>query len=287
MPANNQRALAKLAVLDCDAVIFDLEDSVAPDAKPDAREQLRDFFKEPKNTNAVRAIRINGVDTPWFTEDLMAARACSPDAVVIPKVSSSAALALVEDALAETDAPSAIKLWAMIETAAGVLNVADIAAHARLEKGRLQSLIVGTNDLFKEVALTGDHVREIVHPWLMQIILVAKAHGVAVIDGVFNNFRDLDGFDLECAKGSVMGFDGKTLIHPTQIDGANRHFAAGSEDLADAQKIVDAFGLADNADKGVISLDGKMVERLHLEQAQTLLARQAVIDARMKGEDEI
>lgn len=287
MPANNQRALAKLAVLDCDAVIFDLEDSVAPDAKPDAREQLRDFFKEPKNTSAVRAIRINGVDTPWFTEDLMAARACSPDAIVIPKISSSAALALVEDALAETDAPSAIKLWAMIETAAGVLNVADIAAYARLENARLQSLILGTNDLFKEVALTGDHVREIVHPWLMQIILAAKAHGVAVIDGVFNNFRDLDGFDLECANGANMGFDGKTLIHPTQIDGANRHFAPGAEAVADAQKIVDAFGLADNADKGVISLDGKMVERLHLEQAQTLLARQAVIDARMKGEDEI
>ncbi|MEL6201895.1 MAG: CoA ester lyase [Pseudomonadota bacterium] len=279
MPANNERALAKLPTLDCDAVIFDLEDSVAPDTKPGAREQLRAHFEAGFETHAVKAIRINGIDTPWFTEDLMAARACLPDAIVMPKVSQRAHLQLVEDALSETDAPKSIKLWAMIETAAGVLNVADIARQARSTVDRLEALILGTNDLFKEIALSEQNAREIAHSWLMQIILAAKANGIAAIDGVFNGFRDINGLELECKKGASMGFDGKTLIHPAQITPANLLFAPSEEAVAEAQAIVAAFDQPENADKGVISLGGKMVERLHADQARALLARQVAIKA--------
>ncbi|MEO1748278.1 MAG: CoA ester lyase [Pseudomonadota bacterium] len=282
MPANNERALSKLPTLACDAVIFDLEDSVAPDTKSAAREQLRSFFRAGFNTHACKAIRINGVDTPWFTEDLMAARACSPDAIVIPKVSKPAQLQLVEDALSETDAPKNINLWAMIETAAGVLNAGDIAANA----GRLEALILGTNDLFKEVALVDENARDIAHPWLMQIILAAKANSIAAVDGVFNNFREQQAFETECIKGASMGFDGKTLIHPAQIETANSCFAPRDEELAKARAIVSAFAMSENADKGVISLGGKMVERLHLEQASALLARQASIEARQIAREE-
>ncbi|MEO1702891.1 MAG: CoA ester lyase [Pseudomonadota bacterium] len=286
LPANNERALAKLPTLNCDAVIFDLEDSVAPEAKSDAREQLRGYFQKAQRTAKTRAIRINGLDTRWFTEDLMAARACCPDAIVIPKVSSPHDLQLVEDALGETDAPPTIKLWAMIETPMGVLQVADIAGHAQKMASRLQALVLGTNDLFKEAALTGDAVRSVAHPWFMQIILAAKANAIASIDGVYNDFQDLEAFDRECGSAAAIGFDGKTLIHPAQILAANRNFSPGADALDTAQQIVDAFDLPENADKGVISLGGKMVERLHLEQAEALLARQAMIEVRAKEGEE-
>ncbi|MEL6435630.1 MAG: CoA ester lyase [Pseudomonadota bacterium] len=279
VPADNAKALAKSAGLPCDAVIYDLEDAVAPDAKTAAREALRAHFETSGSTHALKAIRINGLDTPWGTEDLLAARACLPDAIAMPKVDGARDLQLVEDALAETDAPESLQVWAMIETAAGVLNSAHTASHG----GRLGALIVGTNDLTKD---TGADVSQI-HPWLMQIVLAGKAHGLPVLDGVFNDHRDLDGFDRACRQSVVMGFDGKTLIHPAQIDPANRAFAPSADAIAAAQKIVQAFALPDNAGKGVISLDGKMVERLHLDQALSLVEKANTIASRTTDKGQI
>ncbi|MEM9999769.1 MAG: CoA ester lyase [Pseudomonadota bacterium] len=283
VPADNERALAKAASLDCDAVIFDLEDAVAPAAKETAREALRVRFKQGGSSEQSSAIRVNGIGTAWFTEDLLAARSVVPDAIVVPKVSSVEDLRLVEDALSETDAPASIKIWAMIETVRGVSAIAEIAGHAASADNRLAAMIVGTNDLFKEAGISGDDARALIHPWLMQIVLAAKANGIAILDGVYNDFRDLGGYGAECDMSARMGFDGKTLIHPSQIIHANSAFGPDPAMLEEAQQIADAFALPENADKGVISLAGKMVERLHLDQALELLDRAKAIEMRRSG----
>lgn len=283
VPADNERALAKAAFLDCDAVIFDLEDAVAPVAKGVAREALRVYFEQSGPVSQTRTIRINGIGTPWFTEDLLAARSVLPDAIVIPKISSTTDLRLVHDALSETDAPSSLNVWAMIETVRGTSAISEIAGHGAEADNRLAAMIVGTNDLFREAGISGDDARAIVHPWLMQIILAAKANGVAVLDGVYIDFRDLEGYAAECDMAARMGFDGKTLIHPGQIAGANSAFGPDPADLEEAQKIAYAFAQPENADKGVISLAGKMVERLHLDRALELLDRAKAIEMRRSG----
>jgi len=273
VPASNSRAIARLASLDCDAAIFDLEDSVLPEAKAEARENLRGFFEARGPGGPECVIRINPLASEWGTEDLLAARACKPDAILLPKVNTPRDIHDVDDMLDETDAPPGIRLWIMVETARAMLNIGPLAEFGRDRAARLDCFVAGTNDLLKETGILATPDRRYLAPWLMQMVLAARAGGLGVLDGVSNDFRDLDQFSRECAEGAAMGFDGKTLIHPAQIDAANRAFSPSESALADAQAVVAAFARPENTQKGVITLDGKMIERLHLEQAERLLGK--------------
>ena len=273
VPASNERAIAKLASLDCDAVIFDLEDAVAPEAKAAAREKLRGFFAARGEGGPECVIRINPLASEWGTEDLLAARACKPDAILLPKVNSPRDVHDIDDMLDETDAPTSVRVWIMIETAKAMLNIGPLAEIGRDGAARLDCFVAGTNDLVKETGILMTPDRRYLAPWLLQMVLAARAGGLDVLDGVSNDFRDLDRFADECAEGAAMGFDGKTLIHPAQIGPANSAFSPSEAALAEAEAIVAAFALPENAQKGVIARDGQMIERLHLAQAERLLAR--------------
>lgn len=273
VPASNAKALAKVAFLTADAVIFDLEDAVAPDVKENAREALRSYFLEHPTSKAERIIRINGLSSEWGAEDLLAARACKPDAILLPKVETPQDITSITEILEETDASDGIRLWAMIETPRGILNADEIAELGLRSTGRLDCFVIGTNDIAKEVSTRLTRGRAFFTPWLMQILLCAKAGKLDVIDGVYNDFADTDGFAAECAAAVQMGFDGKTLIHPSQIEAANAAFLPDATSVAEARSIVEAFSHLENKTKGVIALGGRMVERLHLEAAQKLLAR--------------
>ena len=273
MPAGNARALAKADTLDADTVIFDLEDSVDPVAKDDAREALRTFFSETRPKRPECVIRINALAGPWGTEDLLAARACMPDAILLPKVDDAGDIRAAAEALAETDAPQTLRLWAMAETPRFLLNAAGIAELGRNPNNRLDCFVTGTNDLVKETGISAGQGRQYLQPLLTQIVIAARAGGLDAIDGVYNDFRDEEGFTTECAQGAALGFDGKSLIHPAQIAAANAAFSPSPDEIAKARAIADAFARPENAGKGVISLDGRMVERLHLAMAEKLLAR--------------
>lgn len=278
VPASNAKALAKSASLACDAVIFDLEDAVAPAEKEAAREALREHFRNAPAAGQERVIRINALSSEWGGEDLLAACACRPDAVLIPKINTPRDIHEVDDALDQADADIAI--WAMIETPKAILNLGPIAEFGRDGAARLKCLVAGANDLAKEIGLTATPDRRYLAPYLAQMVVAARAGGLAMLDGPANDFRDLDAFAAQCREAADMGFDGKTLIHPAQIDAANAAFAPSAEALDEARKIVAAFALPDNVGKGVIALDGRMVERLHLTQAQALLAKAEAIAAR-------
>tara|TARA_Y100000815_G_scaffold107521_3_gene96307 strand:+ start:83665 stop:84564 length:900 start_codon:yes stop_codon:yes gene_type:complete len=271
VPAANEKAVAKSETLACDAVIYDLEDAVAPAAKDEARERLRDHFKAYRNSPHERIIRINALSSEFGPEDFLAARACKPDALLIPKVDVPRDIGDVADMLAETDAADTIRLWAMMETPKAILNAAKIAEWGETPGSRLDCLVIGANDLAKDLRLPGPGRAELM-PLMMELIVAARAFGLDIIDAVFNAFRDEEGFAAECAQAAAMGFDGKTLIHPMQIEGANAAFGVSAEREAIAAAIVAAFDRPENRDAGVIGLDGRMVERLHLEEARRTLA---------------
>jgi len=273
VPASNEKALTKSASLACDAVIYDLEDAVGPEEKLEARERLRDFLMGGDRPRCEIVVRINALSSIWGTEDFLAARAVRPNAILLPKVDGPRDVLDVDAALDETDAPRSLKLWAMVETPRAVLNLGAIAELGRNPAARLSCLVAGTNDLAKEsgIELTAD--RRYLSPFLFQLVMAARAGGLSVLDGVSNDFRDLEAFAASCREARSTGFDGKTLIHPAQIQPANTTFAPSPEAIAEAEAIVAAFANPENAGRGVISLDGRMVERLHLEMAQTLLAR--------------
>ncbi|MGY6710063.1 MAG: HpcH/HpaI aldolase/citrate lyase family protein [Rhizobiaceae bacterium] len=273
VPASNDKALAKAATLACDAVIIDLEDAVAPAAKEEARERMRAFMAQVDRTGREWVVRINQLSGEWGTEDFLAARGAMPDAILLPKVNRPADIRMAEEALEQTDAPESLALWAMVETPRGMLELASLAAEARKPFARLGCLVAGTNDLVKETGLKPGPARANLLPWLLQMVLAARAGGLDVLDGVSNDFRDLDAFAAECRQGADLGFDGKTLIHPAQIDIALAAFSPSVEEIAEAERIVAAFSEPGNADEGVINLDGRMVERLHLEQAQKVLGK--------------
>ncbi len=273
VPASNSKALAKVASLAADSVIFDLEDAVAPDVKDDARELLRNYFLEHPTSTTERIIRINALASEWGAEDLLAARACRPDAILLPKVQTPKDVMNVAEVLEDTDASENIRLWAMIETPRGILNGEAIAELGLRSTARLDCLVVGTNDIAKETGTKLTKGRAVIMTWLMQIVLCAKAGQLDVIDGVYNDFADLDGFAAECLEALQMGFDGKTLIHPSQIETANAAFLPDASSVTEARAIVAAFDRPENSDKGVIALSGKMVERLHLDAARKILAK--------------
>lgn len=273
VPATNQAALAKIATRGADAVIIDLEDAVAPGEKVAARENLERFFAAKPTGPTEWVIRINALSGEWGADDLALAARLEPDGILLPKVDTPRDIAEANDVLDDEGVADETRLWAMIETPRAVINIGAIAELGRDRGARLSCLVAGTNDLVKDTGVLATPDRRYLLPWLMQIVLAARAGGIDVLDGVSNNFRDLDAFARECAEGASMGFDGKTLIHPAQVEPANRAFSPSAEAVAEAERIRAAFALPENSAKGVISLDGRMVERLHLAQAERLLAK--------------
>jgi len=283
VPAANARALAKSSGLDCDAIIFDLEDSVLPEKKAEARAALVAHFAAlDRSGGREHVIRINALSGPDGAADLEAMLACRPDAVLLPKVDEPQDILTAADWLSEAGADETPRLWAMIETAAALLNLGAIAETGRTHGGRLDCFVVGLNDLRKETGIADVAGRPYLVPLLMQVIVAARASGLDVVDSVFNDFADEDGLADECRQGRLMGFDGKMLIHPAQIDAANEAFGIGEGETAEALAIVSAFAAPENAGKGVINLRGRMVERLHAEQAERLIAKADLINERKK-----
>lgn len=267
IPASKDRALHKARSLAADAIIFDLEDAVAPDEKAEARDLLTRALAEGGFGARIRIVRINGLDTAWGPQDLARFGAdAHVDAILVPKVNRTADLEAVAGAV------PAKPLWAMLETALGCLNAAEIAAHRQVE-----GLVMGTNDLAKELGSRPRADRLPVQAGLGLCLLAARAYGRVIVDGVYNAFRDDAGFEAECAQGRDMGFDGKTLIHPAQIDIANAAFAPSSEEIAMAKRHIDAFNAARSTGQGVAVVDGKIVENLHIVTAQAVLARARAI----------
>jgi citrate lyase subunit beta/citryl-CoA lyase len=272
MPGSNARALEKAKSLPADGLILDLEDAVAPEAKEAARTQVCAAVKAGGYGSRELVIRINGLDTPWGEADMAAAAATAPDAVLVPKVSSTADIARATEGLARAGAPPRTRLWAMIETPLAILNVAGIAAAAKVPGARLACFVMGTNDLVKETRAELSDGRLGALYWLSAAVTAARAHGLDVLDGVYNNFRDAEGFRAECRQGRILGFDGKTLIHPDQIGPANEIFAPAADEVAFARKIIAAFDLPEHKGKGVIAVDGRMVEIMHAEMARRTVA---------------
>jgi len=283
MPGSNPRAIAKARGLAVDAVILDLEDSVAPDAKASARAEVAKAVREGGFGGREVVIRVNGLNTPWGGEDLAAAIAASPDAILLPKVDRSGTIMQAARALREGGAPDSMRLWAMIETPLAILHAGAIAATAADPGSRLATLVMGLNDLAKETRARLTPGRPAMLPWLAICVAAARAHGCDILDGVFNDLSDPVGFSAECQQGRDMGLDGKTLIHPSQIDACNAAFGPAAAEIEQAQAILAAFERPENADKGVIQVGGRMVERLHAEMARRTLAIAAGIAARDAG----
>lgn len=276
MPGSNTRALEKARTLAADVIIIDLEDAVAPDAKPAAREQAKAAVLAGGYGERELVIRINGLGTAWHGDDLTAAIAAGPHAILIPKLERASQLAEIGSALAS--APDRIALWGMIETPLAILNLREIGAAAAAS--RLTCFVIGTNDLVKETRAELDASRSSALFWLSATVTAARAFGLAVLDGVYNNYRDAEGFRRECLQGRQLGMDGKTLIHPDQIADANAIFSPSAEELAWARKVVAAFAVPENAGKGVITVDGRMVEIMHRDMAQRTIDIAEAIAAR-------
>jgi citrate lyase subunit beta/citryl-CoA lyase len=279
MPGANARALEKAKQLPADALILDLEDSVAPDAKAAAREQVVKAVKDGGYGKRELVIRINALDTAWGPDDMRAAATAAPDAILIPKASGSADIERASDAMRRADAPEKTKLWAMVETPIGIVKVCEIAAAGSHAGSPLSCIVMGLNDLFKETRAEVTAERTSALYWLSASLTAARAYGLDILDGVYNNFRDADGYRSECLQGRMLGFDGKTLIHPDQIAVANEVFSPSAEEVAAARKIVAAFELLENKGRGVINLDGRMVELLHAEMARRTVAIAEAIGA--------
>ncbi|WP_332681874.1 HpcH/HpaI aldolase/citrate lyase family protein [Bosea sp. (in: a-proteobacteria)] len=272
MPGSNARALEKAREIAADVLILDLEDAVAPEAKELARQQVCDAVQAGGYGRRELVIRVNGLDTPWFDADLAAAAEAGPDAILIPKVSSPETLAEIGHRLTGLWAKPETRVWAMIETPLAILDCERIARASHEPATRLSCFVLGTNDLAKETRARFVPGRAPMLPWLTTAILAARAHGLDVIDGVYNDLKDEAGFRAECEQGRDLGFDGKTLIHPGQVATANAAFAPEEAELTRARAIISAFEQPQNADKGAIQLDGRMIERLHAEMAKRVVA---------------
>jgi citrate lyase subunit beta/citryl-CoA lyase len=280
LPASNDRAIAKLPALSMDGVILDLEDSVADSMKEEGRQSIRAFCKAGGLAGREIIVRVNDVSSPHHPADLRLVLECQPDAVLLPKVRTHDDILELAAYLGENDAPESLRIWAMMETPLAILNAGSIAETGRTPGGRLDCLVVGLNDLRKDTGVQPDPARALVTPWLMQVLLAGRAFGLTVIDSVCNDFRNLAPFEAECSQGRAMGFDGKMLIHPAQIDAANQHFQPSPDEVAEAEAIIAAFSKPEAEGLNAISIGGKMVERLHYQQAQALMARVEMIKSR-------
>src|SRR5256885_2354760 len=280
MPGSNARALEKAKILAVDGVILDLEDAVAPDAKATARGQVAAAVKAGGFGAREVFIRTNGLDTPWFADDLTAAMAAAPDAILIPKISKAEQLEWIAQRMLSTHAAHRTRIWAMIETPAAIFNVRQIAAAAKDAETRLSGFVMGTYDLAKETRARILPGRTPMVPWLTTCVLAAREFGIDILDGVYNDIADAEGFVQECAQARDFGFDGKTLIHPSQIEPCNAVFSPAPDEVAQARRMIAAFDLAENKDRGVVQLDGRMVERMHAEMARRTVAIAQAIEGR-------
>lgn len=277
MPAANERALEKAKTLPADAIIFDLEDAVAPDAKETARGQAVAAATSGEYGNRELTIRCNGLDTPWGADDIAAAGAAGPAAVVIPKVANAAHVGQIADALEAAGAPDHTMIWAMVETPEAIFAARDIAAHERVSV-----LVMGTNDLAKELRAGLVPGRHPLLPHLSTSLLAAREAGKVILDGVYNDIKNAEGFLAECTQGAEMGFDGKTLIHPAQVEPCNDVWAPSDDEIELAQRHIAAFEEAEAEGRGVVTVDGRMIENLHVDNARRVLAVAEAIAA-LKG----
>lgn len=264
MPGDKPRALEKVRTLAADALILDLEDSVAPEQKAEARRLVSETVKAGGFGRREVTIRVNGLGTAWYQEDFAMAVAVKPHAILVPKVSSA------EDLSVAAEFAKGLTLWAMIETPLAIVNLGEIGKAAATHD--LNCLVFGTNDLVKESRMTAGSGRFALVPALSQCVLAARAFGLSCIDGVFNDIKNEAGFLAECEQGKALGMDGKTLIHPSQIAPCNKMFSPSAEDVAWAKGVVEVFAKPENAGKGVVAHEGRMVERLHLDMARHILA---------------
>jgi citrate lyase subunit beta/citryl-CoA lyase len=268
MPSSNLRALEKAKTIPCDGLILDLEDAVAPDAKLQARENACAAVQSGEYGRRELTIRVNGMDTGWHADDIAAAAAAGPDAIVVPKVNSAEQVLTLVEAIEKAGAPDRTTLWAMVETPVAMLHCEQIAAASE----RLSVLVMGTNDLAKE--LYAEHVpgRQPLLTGLGLCLLAARATGKAIVDGVYNDVKNAEGFLAECTQGRQMGFDGKTLIHPGQVEPCNEAFAPSEQAIADARGMIAAFEEATARGEGVVTYNGRLVENLHVDTARRILA---------------
>jgi citrate lyase subunit beta/citryl-CoA lyase len=280
MPGSNARALEKARTLPADGVILDLEDAVAPDAKETARRQVVEAVKAGGFGSREVFIRVNGIDTPWHADDLAAAAHAAPDVILVPKVSHPDMLEMVGRRLLDMHIDQKTRIWAMIETPLAIFNILAIAAAARDSESRLAGFIMGTNDLAKDTRARLVPGRAPMLPWLTTCIAAARIHGIDILDGVYNDHGNADGFVTECTQGVELGFDGKTLIHPSQIEPCNTAFSPSAEEIAQARKAIAAFDRPENRDKGVVTIDGRMVERMHADMARRTVMIADAIAAR-------
>lgn len=268
MPGANTRALEKAKTLSADALILDLEDAVAPDAKPEARANVVAAVTGGGYGRREVAIRVNGLDTPWGADDVRAAADAGPDAVLVPKVSSASGVHAALDALDAAGAPTHTALWVMLETPLAVLRAEEIAAASE----RLTVLVMGTNDLSKELRCAIVPGRAPMLYALGACVAAARAADKVILDGVYNAIDDAEGFAAECRQGADMGFDGKTLVHPSQLDPCNAAYAPTDDELAQARTIIEAWEAARAEGKGVVTVNGRMIENLHVDNARRALA---------------
>jgi citrate lyase subunit beta/citryl-CoA lyase len=275
MPGANERALEKAKGIPADSLILDLEDAVAPDAKPDARDRVCATVRSGEYGAKELAIRINAVGTQWHHDDIVAAAAAAPAAVLVPKVNSAAEVARLVTALDKAGAPLSTKLWAMLETPVAVLHAEEIASASP----RLTVLVMGTNDLAKELFAEQVPGREPLKFGLQRCLMAARLAGKVILDGVYNDIKDEDGFRAECIQARQFGFDGKTLIHPSQVGPCNEVFAPDADATDHARRVIAAYLEAQADGRGVVTVDGRMIENLHVENARRVLAMADAITA--------
>jgi citrate lyase subunit beta / citryl-CoA lyase len=268
MPGSNARAIEKARELPADGIILDLEDAVAPDAKAMARELIKKSLQKGGFGDREVLVRINGLDTRWWVDDLHAVADGRPDAVLVPKISDPHQLQDLAARIVDMGTDPHIRVWAMMETPLAMLNVAAIAAAALDSETRLTGFVMGTNDLAKDTRARIVPGRVPMLPWLTNCVAAARAFGLEILDGVYNDLGNAEGFADECRQARDLGFDGKTLIHPKQIDACNAAFSPAPEEVEAARKIIAAFDLPENQGKGVIQIEGRMVERLHADMAR-------------------
>jgi len=277
MPGSNARALEKAKTLPADGVILDLEDAVAPDAKETARQQVVDAVKAGGFGAREVFIRVNGIDTPWHSDDFTAAAHAAPDAILVPKISNPEQVEMMGRRLLDMHIDQKTRIWAMIETPLAIFNILAIAGEAKDSEARLGGFIMGTNDLARDTRARLVPGRAPMLPWLTTCVAAARIYGIDILDGVYNDLGNTDGFAKECAQAVELGFDGKTLIHPNQIEPCNKAFSPSAEEIAQARKVIAAFDLPENKNKGVVSIDGHMVERMHAEMARrTVMIAEAI-----------
>jgi citrate lyase subunit beta/citryl-CoA lyase len=272
MPGSNPRALEKARTVAADGIILDLEDAVAPDAKGTARDAIAQTLNAGGFGKREVIIRINALDSPWWIDDVTMAGKAKPDGILVPKISSVEDLSAVADRLSDIGADMSIKVWAMIETSRAILHAEELAAASRDSENRLAGFVFGPNDIARETRIRMMPGRAAMLPMITHCVLATRLHGLEILDGPYSNFSDTEGFIAEAEQGRDIGFDGKTLIHPSQIEACNKVFTPPDDEVAQARRIIAAFEQPENTKRGAIQLDGKMVERLHADMAKRTIA---------------